>query len=154
MKKDDIFYGERDSEILIHTNKEEAIEDVLDVLDDLISPMPKEIEICAFKRVNVKDKLTNLSGEILSILLEKLDEEYGDLEGTETRPSKKMTDASLVFVSSILEDYIPWRCEIFEKEKINCKEWITKNNPEWLGDIIFEEDLQANEVGKGLKEYL
>ena len=42
-----------------------------------------------------------------------------------------MRNAALAFVSIVLDEYKVWQCEAVKTVKIDVKEWVKKNTPEW-----------------------
>ena len=136
MKKNDIFYGDSGSERLTHTDIDEAIEYILDDMTEI----PKTIPVSKFKRIDTSKNVDGFSTYILDALIEKLDEEFGDPEGTETKETDGMKISAKTFIENVLKEYVCWQCEEVEKIEINCKEWILKNRANWIIErIVFLE---------------
>ncbi|MBE3087724.1 MAG: hypothetical protein IMZ71_01200, partial [Chloroflexi bacterium] len=122
------FWGGPDEERLTHTEMDCAIEDILDGMAmDVknIKDLPETIEVCGFART----KLSSKSGEfwaefVLEKLLEGLDEEYGDPDGSYSDPTDGMIKASEAFVAAVIDKYEVWACEAVERETVNVQEWI------------------------------
>ena len=68
-------------------------------------------------RLKTKQASIDPINDILSPLIEDLDEEYGDIDGDGTVPSKKMIDAAKRFSNTILKEYVVKACEIVETKK-------------------------------------
>jgi len=127
MEKREIeFWDQDDVEQLSHSEQDEAIEYILDGLDEL----PETLEICGYARMEVKESADNLAERVLEDLIENLDDEYGGEEPTEI--SEKMKNKSKEFVQFILDVYESWQCEIVKRETIKVDDWVKENRPDWL----------------------
>ena len=126
------FWGLEDDENLTHTEMDDAIESALDSIDD-IKDLPETIEVCGYARAvpNPKKEVEN----VISRLLEGLDEEYGNPDGGYTDPTDSMIKASEAFVSAVIEKYKVWACDLIKRETINVQEWIKENRPDWLEEV-------------------
>jgi len=108
-------WDEPDREDLRFSDRDEAIEAILDAMDD---PLPEKITICGYARMKV-----SLSG-ILEDILERLDEEYSDPDGNPTDPTDAMKKAEADFIAVMEREYEPWMCEEVCREEVNVSEWI------------------------------
>ena len=126
-----VFWGLEDDERLTHSEMDDAVESMLDGMDD-IKALPETIEICgyAYMEPGVKKEAEN----ILERLLEGLDEEYGNPDGGCTKATDSMKKASETFVAAILKDYTVWACDLVARETVNVQKWIKENRPDWLGE--------------------
>ena len=123
------FWGKEDDERLTYTEMDDAIESIIDGTDD-IEDLPETIEVCGFARI--EPSMKNGAEVALERLLENLDEEYSDPDGSYTDPTDKMIEASKEFVATVLDEYKVWACELVSRETINVQKWIKENRPEWL----------------------
>lgn len=120
-----VYWGQRDANQLTYTDKDEAIEEILDGIDKF----PSTIEICGYAemRPNWEDYRP------LKSILERLDEEYGDddLDSEYTKPTQAMKEAEKTFMEVIAREYMIFMCEIVTHETINVLDWIKSNRPDW-----------------------
>ena len=143
MKNKEIDYWDKeDSEYLEHTDKDEAIEYIIDGEPE---PLPLEIDIIGYSRERVD--LDRFAKNIAETLAEYIDEEYGDPDACHLfdKSDENLIDAAKEFVAKATENYKPWACkEVPEsKEVINVKKWVTENRKDWILDgVEFEEDLK------------
>jgi len=131
MNLDDVFYGNVNEEILTYTEKDEAIERLI---DSMASPIPKTLELVKYRRVRIAEPKDSQVDDILVTVLEIIDENYGDPEEPYSEPNDEMRAAAVEFINKLQELYTPWACEIESSEVIDCEEWVKKNAPEWLED--------------------
>lgn len=128
------YWGERDDEVLLHDNKDDAIRDILESYSpEGYKPIdfPEKITICGFKRVDVDYSSIRPPVRLLEYVIDTLDEEYGDpneCELSEFTPA--MLEAQRVFLSVIEKEYKPYRCEVAVTEEIDVQAWL-KNNPDF-----------------------
>ena len=121
-----VFWGDKEDEHLIHTDMDDAIESILDDIKDL----PETVEVCGFARRELISKGT--SNHVLEHLLEHLDQEYADPDGSYSDPTKGMIEASDTFVAAVLKEYKVWACDLIKRETVNVQSWIKENRPDWL----------------------
>ena len=112
MKHTDLFYDLDNIEILSYSEKDEAIEMILDGCYP--ENMPRELELCTYKRSVVDSPPDYHTEGILETLTEFLDENYGGEENYE--PTAEMKEETEKYVSKIFKLYVPWRCEIIKRE--------------------------------------
>lgn len=129
MDKTIIFWDTDDVEYLTHTEQDDAIESLLDGVGD-IDKLPETLEIYGYARQ--LPKVNTWAVNILDRFLENLDEEYGNPDGNYTESTDSMKEAAEKFVTTVLDDYVSWVCDIVAHKTINVKEWIQKNRPDWL----------------------
>ena len=125
-KREVVFWDEEGKEQLSFTEKDEAIEYILDGSDEL----PETLEICGFARIEVTETPDQLSDIILEDLFERLDENYGGENPTDI--SAEIQDKAEEFAKFILDKYEPRQCEIIKRETINVNDWVIKNRPDWI----------------------
>ena len=130
------FWGKVDDERLTYTEMDDAIESIIDGTDD-IEDLPETIEVCGFARI--EPSMKNGAEVALERLLENLDEEYSDPDGSYTDPTDAMIEASEMFVAVVLKEYKCWACEPVKWETVNVQAWIKENRPDWLKDKDNEE---------------
>jgi len=130
------YWGDGDSEVLIYTTEDEAIEHILDVMQ----PFPEQIEIVGFAEMK-PPRVEDFTGNFLETILENLDEEYGNPDNTHyTEPTENMKKAEEAFIKAVLDDYEPYVCEEITRKTINVREWVTAHRPDWSGTVIFKKD--------------
>lgn len=112
------YYGGYGDEQLYHTTEREYIESIL---DNEYENQPKEITVCAFKRmVPSVDEYTHI---FIDDLLERLDEEYGSPEGDIDKPTKGMIEAECIFIKAVIAEYHPWACEEVSRRVVSIAKW-------------------------------
>ena len=112
-------------ERLYYEDIDEAIENHLDSIDK--ENQPEVLEVYGYKR-GVVDS-ARFQEYILEAASEYLSERHDGEDGHEQ--NKEIEEAASLFVKTYLENYTPWGCELIKTEKINTKEWILKNRPDW-----------------------
>lgn len=132
MGKEIIFWGQVEDERLTYREMDDAIESILDGVD-CIDDLPETIEVCGFARLKLP-KIESEATHVLGHILEGLDEEHGNPEGSYTEVTNRMKKAAIEFVTVILDEYTSWACEIVKTEQINVKAWIKENRQDWLED--------------------
>ena len=126
-----VFWGWEDDESLSHYDKDEAIEAMLDGMDEPIAALPETIEVCGFARMEIHPNVLSADA-ILEDALERLDEEYADPHGEIEEPTPAMKTAAEAFVAVIKAEYMVWNCEVVARETVNVREWIKEHRPDWL----------------------
>ncbi|MFA5754211.1 MAG: hypothetical protein WC905_02585, partial [Patescibacteria group bacterium] len=144
MENSKIEYWDKEGQEELHyTNKDEAIESMLDNLD----PLPETIEICGYARVEKPDP-ENLYGYVVEDLIEHLDCNCG--LGHPNRDLYKITDgmmdAEAVFIKSVLSEYSPRACEIVMRETIDVKKWVCEHLPDCLKNL--RNEMPENEISE------
>jgi len=123
-------------EILIFEEEFDAIACYLDDQDIL----PLKLKIYGFDKVRIDKKNVNI--DILSPILESLDEEYGDPSNF-SEPTPRMLEAVEELKKVILEEYEPWLCEQVSEKEIDVKQWIKENGRmEWYKNSKFEDEIK------------
>lgn len=140
MKKEDIYYDRDDVETLHYDDKEEAISEILGMCLDCEGNYPKTLELLHYRRVKISDDPVKKSESIIEDLVEHLDENYRHDEDF-TEATEEMKKHSFDFVKKIYDLYVPWSCESFKKEIIDCEKWINENEPKWLIEHTVDQDL-------------
>ena len=120
------FWDDEGTEILNFTDKDEAIEYILDGIGEL----PAKLEICGYTRREMTESAESLGDSVLDDLLERLDDEYGGED--ETERTDEMKKSATIFANKMLSLYSVWQCEIVKKEIIDVNEWVKENRPDWL----------------------
>ena len=125
MKREIIFWDEAGAEVLQCTDKDEAIENILDGL----GTKEGELEICGYARMEHVG--LGLDAElIVETLIERWDEEYGGDDSTDI--TEEMIVLGNKFVNKMSRLYEIWQCEIVHREKIDIRKWVEVNRPDWL----------------------
>jgi hypothetical protein len=115
------FWADGSDEILTYEDIDDAIGDVLyDIPDD---EMPKTIEVYAFFPMAVKVN----PEDILSPILESLDEDLGDPNGDYSQPTAKMLRAAEHLARVIEAEYDPWACEEVGVVEVDVDAWILEH---------------------------
>lgn len=117
MKKDTIYYGLDEWERLC-SSVDEAVERIID--DNLVKiGDPDEvifdriewpINLLCFKPREIPAE-TLIADDILEHLIERLDEEYADPEGSATKPTPRMRAWAEALAKVVKEEYVSWTCE-------------------------------------------
>jgi hypothetical protein len=117
------YWGEEDDERLTHQTKDEAIEAILDAVDEL----PEAITIVGFAPMVVDWQFITP----LADLIERLDDDgYGGEDGSEI--TKAMEEAEAAFMAVVKSEYVSYSCEEVTREEVNVGEWIKAHRPDWL----------------------
>lgn len=125
-------------ERLTHESMEAAVEWHLDALT--LDLWPEEMFVYGFARMEISPE--QLREAPLEHILERLDEEYADPEGSYSEPTKKMREAERAFIDAVLEEYEPWMCEQVTEVKIKVLPWVREHLPNLLKDASHKpEDL-------------
>ncbi len=119
------FWDSKGTEILGHQEQDEAIECILDGLNEL----PETLEICGYARREVTESPEYLADSALEDMIERLDEEYGGED--ETDKTDEMKVAAKEFATKILSLYEPWQCDIIKRETIDVDKWVKEHRPDW-----------------------
>lgn len=99
------YYGHGEQERL-----DSDIEDtVRRVMEDGCTDFP--IKINVFKPMSIAKDSESFAKDILEDILERLDEEYADPDGSNTEPTENMKKASLALAKVMLDEYTSWMCE-------------------------------------------
>ena len=122
------FWDCRDSEILTHTDPDEAIYDYLSDGGDT----PDELVVKGYAPRELPDA-NGISDWGLDHLLEDLDEDYGRPDDY-TNANDAMKEAWITFVRVVLSEYEVWQCEVVTSYSVNVEQWIKDNQPEWIED--------------------
>lgn len=104
------------------TNIDDAVEQVLSLMWP--SLFPDTIPITAYEPVKIDPAPLNP----LECLLEQLDEDHADPEGTSpTQPTPAMLEAQHTFIAAVLSDYIPFQLRAIETHNVRTSEWLSRH---------------------------
>lgn len=125
-----VFWGDDGCEVLTHSDPDEAIEAYIDGFHP--DPIATIGEITMYEyapmKVSVSDCLSPLE-----LVLENLDEEYGDPDGDGYEVTDAMKAAEKAFLEIVAAEYRPWSCEQTGKSvTVNALEWVQEHRPDWL----------------------
>jgi hypothetical protein len=67
---------------------------------------------------------------VLEFSYDYLSEDYDGEDGHEQ--CDIIEAAAALFVETYIDNYTVWGCDLVKTEKVNAKEWIQKNRPDWL----------------------
>jgi len=126
-----VFWGDKDDEHLTFAEMDDAIESILDGMDD-INALPETIDVCGFARMEPNAKSEAV--RVLERTLSDLDQEYGNPDGNYTKATDSMQEAAKTFVAAVLDEYTVWACDIVKRETVNVQAWIKENRPDWIED--------------------
>lgn len=128
------FWGSEDDERLMHTEMDDAVESILEGMEEDVNNLPETIEVFGFasRKPNVKQ----WAEDVLHKLIESLDEEFGDPDDGYTATTDGMKEAADTFVTAVLKEYTVWACEFVKRETVNVQEWIKENRPDWLIEAL------------------
>jgi hypothetical protein len=113
------------AEILYHEDMDEAIEDHLEGQIDKNDP--DVLEVYGYARAVVDPAI--FKKVILEAAYDYLSENFDNEDGHDQ--TTEIEEAAGLFVNTYLENYTTWMCNQVKTEKVNVKEWIQKNRPEW-----------------------
>lgn len=119
-----------DAEELTHQHPDDAIEAFLDGLDAASLEALDAVSLCGFKRM-VPDWKREAQW-LVSDLLGRLDEEYGDPSGESNKSTPGMLAAARVFIETFKAEYQPWACEPCGSVMVDVKAWVREHRPDWL----------------------
>ncbi len=122
------YWGTKDTERLVHDCADDAIEAIIGDLDDPIAEIG-DVTVHEYK----SESLNFSANQLLSEILERLDEDYGDPDGDLTQPTPAMLAAAQTFASALRTDYFVWRCVTTGRTvTVNALEWVKQHRPDWL----------------------
>jgi hypothetical protein len=117
---------------LTHHEVDEAVEYMLDQMEP--EEWPRALTVHAFAR----DEISAAARQHFAIsaaerLLEDLDEEHGDPNGSDRTPQYAI-DAARVLVDAVLEKYTVWSCHRVPAadEKVDVAAWVKEHAAHWL----------------------
>lgn len=121
-----------DEERLSHFDQDDAIEEYLDNLYP--DPLPEgDIEVYGFAPEEVSEKrIQREAVDVIERLGERLDEDYGNPDCDGFIITNAQQAAAEAFVRAFLKDYKVWAVRRVTTETVNAREWVEKNNPDWL----------------------
>lgn len=129
-------------ERLTHEDQADAVEEALDNLaepgqtaEQFLASLPEELEVYGYARsLGPSEKQRDwLADGALEILLEGLDQDYGDPDDA-TEETEAMKQAAREFVDAVLAEYSIWACEQICIETVKPREWVKEHRPDWLKD--------------------
>lgn len=133
MKREVKFWAAPDTERLVHTDFDEAVEDILDGMEPTpIAELPETIEVAGFARAIVP---LNVLYKPLEDIIERLDEDYGDPEGEYfTESTDTMREAQAQFLQIVRDEYQKqcWACDAITRVTVDVQSWIAEHAPRWL----------------------
>lgn len=133
-------YGDFDASVAYGNDEllqEALLSDIEDVVEEVLDwhypdPLPETVKVTGYRYMKF-DKEPGLDPDnILTDILERLDEEYGDPNGDGTEPTPRMKAAAKALSEAILSDYQPWACEPCGHAVVDVRQWCELFRPEWL----------------------
>ena len=133
MADETMLWGEWDDEVLTCRDAESAIESYLDMAFPEEFESIGDVTVFEYRPVTIQ---TSDCGSPLEGVLEYLDEQYGDPDGTPAYAgTQEMRDAEKAFLETVIKHYKPWACEQTGKSvTVNALEWVREHRPDWLKD--------------------
>ena len=133
MTDETLLWGEDGDELLSCRNANSAIESYLDGFWPEILRETHEVTVFEYRPVTIQ---ISDCGSPLENVLEYLDEQYGDPDGTpDYAGAQEMQDAEKAFLDTVISHYKPWACEQTGKSvTVNALEWVREHRPDWLKD--------------------
>ena len=123
--KEIVFWNcDKDAELLSCEYFDEAIEDYLVKIP--FHSYPKKLAVYGFARMTIDE---NDCEDVLEDLINRLDEDYGSPDGP-SNITADMIQAETEFIRVVVQEYIPWTCELVKIENVNISKWL-ENNKEW-----------------------
>lgn len=87
-------------------------------------PVPEHVVVYGFAPVELPRAEHFMSGDLLEIILERLDEDHGNPEEY-TEPTEGMKEAERMFVRAVLDEYHVWQCEQVCEKRVRVRDYIT-----------------------------
>lgn len=140
------YFGESSIDRIEAESLYEAIEEFIE--DMAGTCLPEKVVIKEYKCIDISREKLNP----LEIILERLDEDYGDPEDWGIyRPSESLKEAEQVFIDAVLDEYVPWQMEEVESHDIDLNKIVqltadcSRNGCKWevTEGIIKEVDSEA-----------
>jgi hypothetical protein len=126
-KRPIVYWDKESEERLTHKDQDEAIEYVLDEM----TALPETLEICGYAKMALPTP-ENLGDDVLSQLLERLDEDYSDPARSYSDATDAMKESAETFAKTVLDEYESWACEVVKRETIDVMKWVKTHRPDWL----------------------
>jgi hypothetical protein len=112
-------YGLDSNEQLVESTDEivervldDAVEKVDESFDVIADRIKWPVKVGVYRRMTINQKLKDrLAMDILDDVLDRLDEDLANPNGSGTEPTAAMCDAAKALVDVIAKDYQPWACE-------------------------------------------
>ena len=126
--KEPKFWDCEDSEILTHTDTDEAIEDCLSSGGET----PDEIVVKGYAPMELPSA-EKLSEVIVEHLIEQVCADFDNPEGgSGDNITDTMIAAAKEFAEVFRDEYEVWACEVVCSKVINVREWMKANRPDYL----------------------
>ena len=91
---------------------DDAVEKVGESFDVIADRIKWPVKVGVYRRMTINQKLKDrLAVDILDDVLDRLDEDLANPNGSGTEPTAAMCDAAKALVDAIAKDYQPWACE-------------------------------------------
>lgn len=114
----DILFG-LDGQETLDSSTEEVLETAVDnhcenqgeSFEVIVERVPWPVRVYEFRRMDVKKYTSRLAGVALDAVLEWLDEEHSDPDGSPADPTPEMRAAAEAFATVVTDRYVCWACE-------------------------------------------
>lgn len=115
------FWDHPDKDIIRYHTIEEFVEDILECFPlHGCQGRPSSVLVHGYARMEI----SLAAGSTLERVLEWLDEEYGDPDGSDnTEPTEEMIEAEKELHNAILRGYHSWACERVVEVVVNLTRW-------------------------------
>jgi hypothetical protein len=130
-KETPALWGLEECESLSAETLDEAVGEMLDGYDP---PLPAQIEVCGYDPMDVTKDIEHYP--ILQIMLEHLDEEYGNPDGPDDTSTPAMVEAERAFREVIKREYRPWGCQVVCRRTVDVAAWVAEHRPDWLAEGV------------------
>ena len=115
-------YDCQDSERLTHECPDEAVQEYLDEWTDEQRAAGGSVTVTAYNQMPLNT--ADLDPEnVVTAILERLDDEYGDSDEDYTQPTSRMIHAAEALVAAIRKDYRVWNCERIAEAVVDVHAW-------------------------------
>lgn len=89
---------------------------------DHVGPLPETVTV--YGHAPVVPNPLRYEGTLLDALIEWLDDEYGDPDGSPTQPTDDMHAAERAFIEAVLAEYQPCTCEVVEERTVRVRDYV------------------------------
>jgi len=118
------FWAVGEEELLRHTEIHEAIEDWWDqCYPEAVDP-DHRVTVYGYAEMPLPST-DYLAFTVLDVLIERLDEEYSDPNGSPTDYTEKMKQAAYGFVDAVKEEYVSWACHVVTTKTVRVGDYLT-----------------------------
>lgn len=126
----DCYWCDPNADVATDTDPHDAIEGMIDAL----YPWPAGLDdvtvtVAALRPRTLDDRDLEFG---LTRLLEGLDDEYGNPDGSDDGPTDALRAAWDVFCGVLRKEYDVWACDRVALVEVDAAAWAREHRPEWL----------------------